>query len=105
MQCQTTRFFCFTLQPYGNTVKPLFMTASFHSALEQVQLKEISTREYRLMYFFGAWVSKCTIIAENDKEAVFDADQIFKDSHLQGWEHGVALFCGNRMVKEYKPNR
>lgn len=57
------------------------------------------------MYFFGAWIPKCTIIAENDKEAVFDADEAFNSSRLGEWKHGVALFCGNRLVKEYKANR
>ena len=82
------------------------MTASsFAQVLNQVQLNETATREYRLMYFFGAWIPKCTIIAENDKEAVFDADEAFENSRLGEWKHRVALFCGNRLVKEYKANR
>ena len=58
-------------------------------------------KTYRLMYKFGAWVTKTTIVAECDKEAIFDADDAFNKSRLQGWQHGVALFCGNRVVKTY----
>lgn len=60
-----------------------------------------ATREYRLMYNFGAWVTKEIIIAESDAEAVFDADTTFTNSNLAGWKYGVALFCGNRKVKQY----
>lgn len=67
-----------------------------------IEVSNPTCNTYRLMYKFGAWVSKETIAAESDKEAVFDADQIIKGSDLQGWEHGVALFCGNRMVKSYR---
>lgn len=59
------------------------------------------TKEYRLMYNFGAWVTKEVIIAENDAEAVFDADMSFANSSLDNWKYGVALFCGNRKVKQY----
>lgn len=59
------------------------------------------TREYRLMYLFGAWVTKEVIYAESDAEAVFDADMTFASSNLGNWRYGVALFCGNRMVKHY----
>lgn len=60
-----------------------------------------ATREYRLMYLWGAWITKEIICAESDAEAVFDADTTFAASRLQGWKHGVALFCGNRKVKQY----
>ena len=60
-----------------------------------------STREYRLMYLFGAWVTKEVIIAESDAEAVFDADMTFASSNLGNRQYGVALFCGNRKVKKY----
>lgn len=53
------------------------------------------------MYYFGAWITKEVIIAESDQEAVFDADASIADSRLSGWQHGVALFCGNRKVKQY----
>lgn len=56
---------------------------------------------YKLMYKFGAWISKETFAAESDKEAIFDADMTFAASRLQSWANGVALFCGNRLVKRY----
>lgn len=67
-----------------------------------ISLSEVATREYRLMYMYGAWVTKSVIYAENDAEAIFDADMDFSDSQLGEWKHGVALFCGNRMVKSYR---
>ena len=60
-----------------------------------------NTKEYRLMYLFGAWVTKEVIIAESDAEAVFDADMVFANSNLGNWKYGVALFRGNRKVKQY----
>ena len=60
-----------------------------------------NTKEYRLMYLFGAWVTKEVIIAESDAEAVFDADMVFANSNLDNWKYGVALFRGNRKVKQY----
>ena len=67
-----------------------------------INLSEVVTREYRLMYMYGAWVTKSVIYAENDAEAIFDADMDFSDSRLGDLKHGVALFCGNRMVKSYR---
>lgn len=51
---------------------------------------------------FGAWVTKEVIVAENDMEAIFDADKTFANSNLANWKYEVALFCGNRKVKQYK---
>ena len=61
-----------------------------------------STRTYKFMYKFGVWISKETFAAESDKEAIFDADMIFANSNLKDWNHGVTLFCGNRLVKRYR---
>lgn len=58
-------------------------------------------KTYRLMYFFGVWVTKESFAAESDAEAIFDADMIFADSKLTDWQHGVALFCDDRRVKDY----
>lgn len=66
-----------------------------------ITLSTPNFNEYRLMYFFGAWITKEAIIAENDAEAIFDANETFANSDLTGWKHGVALFCGNRKVKQY----
>lgn len=59
-------------------------------------------KTYKVMYFFGALVTKETFAAESDKEAIFDADMIINGSNLNDWLHGVVLFCGNRKVKTYK---
>ena len=64
-------------------------------------ISNINVKEYRLMYLFGAWVTKEVIIAETDNEAIFDADEAFANSNLANWKYGVALFCGNRKVKQY----
>ena len=69
------------------------------TALKQELKNELNT--YKLMYKFGAWITKETIAAESDKEAIFDADMTFAASRLQSWENGVALFCGVRIVKRY----
>ena len=72
------------------------------SIFSNIQISnEIQVKEYKLMYLFGAWISKCSICAECDEEAIFDADDAFASSRLKEWKNGVALFCGNRMVKKY----
>ena len=73
-------------------------------AMKDVTIEAVGTAKYTLMYFFGAWVTKEVIYAESDAEAIFDADATFNGSRLENWPHGVALFCGNRKVKEYKGN-
>lgn len=59
-----------------------------------------TTREYRVMYLFGAWVTKEVIFAESDEEAKFDAAAAAES--LKNWPYAVALFCGNRKVVSYK---
>lgn len=70
-------------------------------------------KTYKLMYKFGAWISAITLIAESDKEAIFDADLEYyfptdeftlrDGSHdLRNWIYEVALFQGNRLIKRYK---
>ena len=61
----------------------------------------INTKEYKVMFKFGAWLSKETFTAESDAEAIFDADAIVNNSNLKNLQNGVALWCGNRMVKQY----
>jgi len=56
-------------------------------------------KEYRVMYFFGAWVTKSVIPAESDKEAIFDAQDDAASLMQKGFK--VALFCGNRKVMSY----
>lgn len=57
-------------------------------------------REYRVMYLFGAWVTKEIIFAESDDEAKYDAAESAES--LKNWPYAVALFCGNRKVVSYK---
>ena len=66
-----------------------------------ITLSAPAFREYRLMYFFGAWITKEVIVAEDDTEAIYDARATFAES-LADWGHGVALFCGNRKVMQFK---
>ena len=56
-------------------------------------------KEYRVMYFFGTWITKSVIPAECDKEAIFDAKEDADSLMAKGFK--VALFCGNRQVKSY----
>lgn len=77
------------------------------SKLGSIQVCDPTTREYRLMYRWGAWVTHCKIIAENDLEAVRDAREAFEQSALGVWPYEVALFetkgrGGWRRVKTFK---
>lgn len=74
---------------------------TFYLYTMNVTLSTPTFKTYKLMYFFGAWITKEVIAAENDAEAIFDADRTFADSRLSEWKNGVALFCGNRKVKQY----
>ena len=59
-------------------------------------------KEYRLMYLFGAWITKVKIYAESDEEAIYDSDEIFnRNKTIQSWKMGVALVQENRFVKRY----
>lgn len=60
------------------------------------------TKEYRLRYFFGTWMTSHIIYAESDTEAIHDADEAYNENgNLADWQYPVALFCGNRKIKEY----
>lgn len=74
-------------------------TTAFNTKIE---MSEPTLKVYRLMYKFGAWVTKATLAAESDREAIHDADELFNTSRLQNWEFGVKLFCENRVVKTYR---
>lgn len=72
---------------------------------EEVAVSAPEVQEYKLKYLWGAWITKETIYAETDEEAIFDADEIFKnDKTLHNW-NGVALVQGDRFVKSYRPIR
>ncbi|MBO5814017.1 MAG: hypothetical protein J6R13_05835 [Alistipes sp.] len=61
---------------------------------------ELTTREYRLMYYFGVWYTHSTIYAECDAEAIFDARTEFK-AVKSADKLPYALWCGNRLVKRF----
>lgn len=57
-------------------------------------------KTYRVMCYFGAWISKETFSAESDAEAIFDADMIVANAPAKD-KLTYALFQGNRKVKTY----
>ena len=63
-----------------------------------IKIKQPITKEYRLMYFFSAWVTSECIYAESDEEAIFDADNTPK---IAADTLQYALFCGNKLIKKY----
>lgn len=65
-------------------------------AMAQVNTSEPEFKTYKLMYYFGVWHTKEVFAAENDAEAIADADSAQKYPLLN-----YALWCGNRKVKEY----
>lgn len=71
-------------------------------AMVNVTTTILKTKEYRLRYFFGTWMTSRIIYAENDAEAIHDADEAYNENgNLADWQYPVALFCGNRKIKEY----
>ena len=57
-------------------------------------------KTYKVMYYFGAWISKETFAAESDAEAIFDADMIVANAPARG-KLTYALWQGNRRIKTY----
>ena len=57
-------------------------------------------KTYKVMYYFGAWISKETFAAESDAEAIFDADMIVANAPAKD-KLIYALWQGNRRVKTY----
>lgn len=72
------------------------------SNLPPVVVTAPTIREYKLMYRFGAWVTKSSIYAESDAEALHDAREIFDESALGRWSYEVALWRGTRKVATLK---
>ena len=70
----------------------------FKNAGKQVTMSNVQTREYKLMYYFGVWVTSERIYAESDNEAIYDADRAEKKASDK---LVYALWCGKRMVKKY----
>lgn len=63
-----------------------------------IEMLDIDTREYRLMYFFGVWVTANIVYAESDAEAIFDTRSAVKEAEDK---LPYALWCGNRLVKKF----
>lgn len=60
------------------------------------------TIEYRLMYYFGGWVTKSMIYAESDAEAIYDArNEVMQSKAAKANKMPYALFKGNRLVKRF----
>lgn len=74
--------------------------AFLSSAKESFECRAIEVKEYRLMYKFGCWVTSSIICAENDSEAIFDADFDYQNAKATDTLQ-YALWCGNRLVKKY----
>ncbi|MDE6534500.1 MAG: hypothetical protein K2K82_00650 [Muribaculaceae bacterium] len=76
------------------------MRNKFLAAAASVSMSDAlpKVKEYALMYLFGAWVTAEKFCAENDAEAVFEADRLPK---VAADKLEYALFCGNRRVKTY----
>lgn len=68
----------------------------------KINITEREYKTYRLMYLFGAWVTKAEWSCESDDEAIYDATACYGASKLSGWAYSVALFEGSRMVKLFK---
>lgn len=77
------------------------MSAMLNIFKGDVKLNEnLTTREYRLMYYFGVWYTSAIIYAECDAEAIFDAREDFKTAKAAD-RLPYALWCGNRLVKRF----
>lgn len=73
--------------------------------LPTTTLNEPKFRTYKLMYYFGIWITHEKFAAESDDEAIFDADESFNDcTSLHDWHYPVALWCDSRRVKDYNNN-
>jgi hypothetical protein len=86
------------------TTNNIEMRIKFIEAMSivKVSTEMPKTKEYRLRYFFGTWMTSSIIFAESDAEAIFDADEVYNENgNLADWQYPVALFCGNRKVKVY----
>lgn len=70
--------------------------------MEEMEIKNPRVKEYRIMYLWGVWITHAKVYAETDEEAIFDADEVFKNAkNLHNWKMGVCLIQGDRFVKTY----
>lgn len=82
-----TKVMTYTAQDFANAV-----------AKNKVQFSELHISEYTLRYWFGTWHTACKIYAEDDNEAIFDADHTERTANDK---LTYALFKGNKKIKEY----
>ena len=73
------------------------MLAAFAAAAEKVNVRDIVTKEYKVMYFFAGWHTAETLYCEDDNEAIYDAERCDMKA---ADKLAYALFCGNRLVKK-----
>lgn len=57
-------------------------------------------KTYKVMYYFGTWMTHEVLAAESDAEAIFDADMSVATAPARG-KLTYALWQGNRKVKTY----
>lgn len=80
-------------------------TIDINKAIREAQeyAKSLNLKTYKLMYFHGVWYTHKIFSCESEREAIFDADHNLSISpNMQNWKYKVALWCGNRMVKQYR---
>ena len=83
------------------TTKFFYTMTHFSKILDEIKLYEPTLKTYRVMYYFGAWLTHKTITAENDAEAIHDADEIMQKAPAKD-KLTYALWDGNRKVKVYE---
>ena len=60
----------------------------------------LNLKTYKVMYYFGTWMTHEVITAESDAEAIFDADMSVATAPAKD-KLTYALWQGNRKVKTY----
>lgn len=60
----------------------------------------LNLKTYKVMYYFGTWMTHEVLAAESDEEAIFDADMSVANAPARG-KLTYALWQGNRKVKTY----
>ena len=60
----------------------------------------LNLKTYKVMYYFGTWITHEVIAAESDEEAIFDADMSVANAPAKD-KLTYALWQGNRKVKTY----
>lgn len=79
-------------------MKENFLRAALE--LKDFNPAEPKVKEYRLMYFFGTWVTSDKIYAECDEEAIFEADSMEKKAN-DVMIYAVWDFTDHQLIKWY----